>query len=186
MVIWRPMADVREVAEELLSNVSDRAEILEFGHTAHDDYSENAWVEISYRIPRFAFPVEDGFEFESPMMSVTIADGWLCRACVYDWAEEREGDLFLWFTQLIDGVETIRLPSGFEAVDPPSSEEIDETYAYFKGESAMDGRDLVVRERAEVRRRQIPPDGYGGFKTAIDELKDFGEAVYRIEKGGDR
>jgi hypothetical protein len=186
MVIWRPKADTREVAEELLSNVSDRAEILEFGHTAQDDYSEDAWVEISYRIPRFAFPIEDGFEFESPMMTLTLENGWLCRACVYDWADERENDLFLWFTQLIDGVETIRLPSGYEVVDAPSSEEIDETYAYFKGESEMDGRDLVVRERAEVRRRQIPPDGYGGFKTAIDEFKDFGGKVYRIEKGGDR
>jgi hypothetical protein len=37
-----------------------------------------------------------------------------------------------------------------------------------------------------VRRRQIPPDGYEGFKTAIDEFKDFGGEVYRIEKGGDR
>jgi hypothetical protein len=186
MVIWRPMADVREVAEELLSHVSDRAEILEFGHTAQDDYSEDAWVEVSYRIPRFAFPVEGGFEFESPMMSVTLGDGWLCRACIYDWADERESDLFLWFTQLIDGVETIRLPSGYEAIDPPSSEEIDEVYAYFKGDSEMDGRRLIVRERAEVRRRQIPPDGYAGFKSAIDEFKDFGGKVYLIEKGGDR
>jgi hypothetical protein len=186
MVMWQPMVDTRDVVEELLSNVSDRAEIVDFGHTAADDYSENAWLEVSYRIPRFALAIEDGLEFESPMMSVTLGDGWLCRACAYDWADEREGDLFLWFTQLIDGVETIRLPSGYEAIDPPSSEEVDEVYAYFKGESEMDGRALVVRERAEIRRRQIPPDGYAGFKTAIDEFKDFGGKVYRIEKGGDR
>jgi hypothetical protein len=186
IVMWQPMVDTPEVVAQLLSNVSDRAEIVDFGHTAADDYSEDAWLEVSYRVPRFALAIEDGLEFESPMMSVTLGDGWLCRACVYDWADEREGDLFLWFTQLIDGVETIRLPSGYEAVDPPSSEEVDQVYAYFKGESEMDGRALVVRERAEVRRRQIPPDGYAGFKSAIDEAKDFGAKVYRIAKGGDR
>ena len=111
MVIWRPMVDTHEVVAELLSNVSDRAEIVDFGHVAADDYSEDAWLEVSYRIPRFALPIEDGLEFESPMMSVTLGNGWLCRACVYDWADEREGDLMLWFTQLIDGIETIRLIS---------------------------------------------------------------------------
>ena len=186
MLIWRPMADTHEVVAELLSNVSNRVEIIEFGHVAADDYSEDAWLEVSYRVPGFALSAEEGLEFESPMMSVTLGNGWLCRACIYDWADDREGDVFLWFTQLIDGVETIRLPSGYEAVDPPSSEEIDEVYAYFRGESEMDGRDLVVRGRAEVRRRQIPTDGYAGFKSAIDEAKSFGGKVYRVEKGGGR
>jgi len=39
---------------------------------------------------------------------------------------------------------------------------------------------------AEVRRRQIPPDGYGGFRTAVVEAQEWAETVYRAEKGGDR
>jgi phage terminase large subunit-like protein len=120
------------------------------------------------------------------MMSVTMGNGWLFRAGAYDWADEREGDLFLWFTQLIDGRETIRLPRGYEVVDPPASEEVDETYASFKGDSEMDGRNLVITQHAEVRRRQIPPDGYAGFKTALDEAHDWADHVYRAEKGGER
>ena len=119
-------------------------------------------------------------------MTVTLSNGWLFRAGVYDWADEREGDLMLWFTQLVDGTETIRLPGGYEVADPPESEEVDETYAYFKGASEMDGRDLVIAQNLEVRRRQIPPDGYAGFKAALDEAHDWADHVYRVEKGGER
>jgi hypothetical protein len=44
----------------------------------------------------------------------------------------------------------------------------------------------VITERAEVRRRQIPPDGYAGFKKSIDEAYEWGDQVYRVVKGGDR
>ena len=71
-------------------------------------------------------------------------------------------------------------------VAPPASDEVDETYAYFKGESEMDGRSLEITQHAEVRRRQIPPDGYAGFKTVLDEVHDWADYVYRAEKGGER
>ncbi len=160
-------------------------ENIRYSHPKVDDFSQDMWIEISYRIPGFALEIDDGLEFRSPMMSMTLNNGWLCRACVYDWADERESDLFLWFTQLVDGKETIRLPSGYEPVDTPSSDEVDETYGYFKGESEMDGRDLVVTQKMEVKRRQIPTDGYEGFKKAVDEAQEWGDIVYRIEKGGD-
>jgi hypothetical protein len=48
----------------------------------------------------------------------------------------------------------------------------------------MDGRTLKISQHAEIRRRQIPPDGYGGFKKAVDEAKEWGGRVYRVEKGG--
>ena len=178
--------DVEDDIARLLSNIGNRVEIARLDHVTVDDFSENAWIEVDYRIPGFALPVGEGLEFLSPMMSVTMGSGWLFRAGAYDWADEREGDLFLWFTQLIDGRESIRLPRSYEVADPPVSEEVDETYAYFKGESEMDGRNLVITQHAEVRRRQIPPDGYAGFKTALDEAHDWAEHVYRAEKGGEQ
>jgi hypothetical protein len=182
---WSRMLDVKDDIAELLSHVGARVANVRYSYPRVDDFSEDMWMEISYRIPDFAFEAAGGLEFRSPMMSITLNNGWLCRACVYDWAEERQGDLFLWFTQLVDGTETIRLPSGYEPVETPSSDEVDETYAYFKGDSETDGGELVVTQKMEVRRRQIPPDGYEGFKKAVDEAKEFGDIVYRIEKGGD-
>ena len=178
--------DVKNSLAGLLSNIGNRVEIARLDHVTLNDFSENAWIEVDYRIPGFALPVGEGLEFLSPMMSVTMGSGWLFRAGAYDWADEREEDLFLWFTQLIDGRESIRLPRSYEVADPPVSEEVDETYAYFKGESEVDGRNLVITQHTEVRRRQIPPDGYAGFKTALDEAHSWAEHVYRAEKGGGR
>lgn len=187
LVAMSRVADVGGDIAELLSHVSDRVEDVRFEHIDPADFSKDAWVTISYRIPGFALPVDGGLEFESPMMAITLGDRWLFRAGRPDWADERKSDVFLYFTQLIDGEETIRLPKGYEVEgDAPSSDEVDETYAYFKGESAADGRDLVIKERAEIRRRQIPPDGYPGFKKAIDEAYEWGGQVYRVVKGGDQ
>ena len=185
MVLWSRIVDVRERIAASLSSLSDRVEITRLEHIETDDFSEHAWVEIDYRIPEYALAVGDGLEFVSPMMTLTLNEGWLVRAYIYDWADEREEDLMMWFTQLVDATETIRLPSGYDLAEAPESEEIDETYGYFKGSSESSGRNLIVTQRMEVRRRQIPPDGYEGFKRAVDEAKAWGETVYRIEKGGD-
>ena len=117
-------------------------------------------------------------------MQIVINNGNLFRAATAHWEDERETDVFLYYTQLIDGTEKIRLPKGYKAVDPPASKDIDETYAAFKGTSEMDGRTLKISQHAKIKRRQIPPDGYVGFKKAVDEAKEFSGNVYRIEKGG--
>ena len=117
-------------------------------------------------------------------MQVVLNNGRLFRAGTTNWTDKRETDVFLYYTQLIEGAESIRLPGGYKLVGPASSDEVDETYAYFKGESRMKDRNLEITQRAEIRRRQIPPDGYGGFKRAIDEAKEWGEKSFRVEKGG--
>jgi hypothetical protein len=155
-------AEVEHTIAALFAHVSDRIEGISVTHHTPEDFSRDMWIEIKYRIPRFADPIADGFEFRSPMMQVVLNNGNLFRA----------------------GTEKIRLPRGYKAVDPPSSRKIDETYAYFKGTSEMDGRTLKIIQHAEIRRRQIPPDGYGGFKAAVDEAKEWGGKTYRIEKGG--
>ncbi len=180
------MVDVRHDVARLLSSMGDGVEVARYDHPRVDDFSQDMWIEVEYRVPDFALPVDGGLEFRSPMMTVTLGSGWLFRAGASEWDEERETELFLWFTQLLEGTETIRLPDGYAVDEPPTAEEIDETYASFEGGSEMDGRDLVVTQRARVKRRQIPPDGYGGFKKAIDEAREWGDALYRVEKGGDR
>lgn len=184
MVAYNRRQELTYTFASILSPISERVEQIQYEHPKADDFSQDMWITIHYRIPRFVLPVAGGFEFTSPMMNVVLNNGSLFRAADTNWPAERKTDVFLYYTQLIDGVEIIRLPKGYKVVDPPSSEVIDETYAYFKGTSQMKGRNLTVKQRAEVRRRQIPPDGYDGFKRAIDEAKEWGKTSYRIEKGG--
>ena len=42
----------------------------------------------------------------------------------------------------------------------------------------------VPGKRAEVRRRQIPPDGYAGFRKAMDAARDWTGQTFRIAKEG--
>lgn len=168
----------------LLAPISNRVERIKYDFLKPDDFSRDMWITINYRIPLFAFRVGGGYEFTSPLMKVVLNNGRLFRAASTRWNEKRETDIFLYYTQLIEGTETIKMPKGYKAVDPPSSGEIDQTYAYFKGTSRMDGRDLVINHRAEIRRRQIPPEGYGGFKETIDQAKKWSEEIFHIEKGG--
>ncbi len=170
----------------VLQPISDRVEGISYEHGELLDFSRGMWWRISYRVPEYALPVDGGLEFRSPMMQVTTSNRYLLRPGGYEWQEERSGDLFLYYTQLLTGEEEISLPKGLSLSNPPESDEVDETYAYWKGSSEMKGRLLQVNQRVEIRRRQIPPDGYPGFRDAINGARDYAETVFRAEKGGAR
>jgi hypothetical protein len=176
--------EMRNRIAHLLSPVGNGVEQVVYQHPAPDDFSQDMWITFDYVIPGFTRTVAGGFEFTSPMMNVVLNDGMLFRAGSVDWSDERTTDVFLYYTQLVDGTETIKLPRGYAVNDPPASEVVDETYACFKGTSSMKGRTLTIEQHAEVRRRQIPTDGYEGFKRAMDEAKEWGEKSFRAEKGG--
>ena len=44
---------------------------------------------------------------------------------------------------------------------------------------------VASAQRAEIKRRQIPPDGYPGFRKAMEAARTWGEQTLRIEKGGE-
>jgi hypothetical protein len=113
---------------------------------------------------------------------VLTGDDTLFRAGAETWPEERESDLFFYYTQRIDAEETIRMPRGYEAVHLPTAEEIDRTYAFFHGSAESQDGQLVIRSTAEVRRRQIPPGGYEGFTAAMREARDWSAATFRIQE----
>jgi len=176
--------DLDHTFAELLAPISKRVENIEYEHPEPDDFSADMWIKISYRIPGFALPVNGAMEFHSPTARLVMRNGRLSRAAGTSWGEERKTDILLYSTQLIKGKEVIKLPRGYVMNDPPSAGEIEETYAYFKGTSSMENRKIIIEEHMEVRRRQIPPSGYRGFKKAMDSMREWGEQVFRVEKGG--
>ena len=169
----------------LLAPVSHRVEGVEVKHHRVDDFSGDMWLEIDYRIPSYVLSVADGFEFTSPLMQVVLGESNLFGTGGTQWGEERETDLLLWYTQKLDGTEIIKVPGGYELVDTPEVDVVDETYASFNGLVEQKGSKLVLSHQAEVRRRQIPPDGYPGFRKAMEAARDWGDQTYRLEKEGE-
>jgi hypothetical protein len=182
LVGWRRREDVHRDIAVLISPIGDAIEELTFEHPDRDDFETDMWLEVRYRVRDAALRVGDALELRSPATAVVLNDGWLFRAGIRDWPEERETDLLLWFTQLVDIEERIRLPRGATVVDAPEADPVDATYGAFEASSRLDGRTLVVRSTAEVRRRQIPPGGYAGFRDAMQAAREWGDHIYRVEE----
>lgn len=186
MLVWYPLEDLDKNIARLFSAAGNSVEIVRYDHGDPADFKHAMWWKIEYRIPDFAFPVDSGLEFVSPMMTMVINSRLLYRGANYDWPKERKDDVFFYFTQMIDGSETIHLPRGYSVAEPKNGETVDETYASFSGGSEMTAKGLRISQNIMIKRRQIPPDGYAGFLKAVTEAKDFAETVFRAEKGGAR
>jgi hypothetical protein len=170
----------------MLHVISDRVEIISYDHGDPSDFKKSMWWKIRYRIPEYALRVDSGYTFKSPMMQLTTNSSTLLAQATYDWPETRHGDLFFYATELLDGTETITLPNGYTVVSPKKAKTVDETYAAFSGSSEAAGAGLTVKQRVEIRRRQIPPEGYTGFHKAIGEAKTYAGTLFRAEKGAGR
>jgi hypothetical protein len=168
----------------LLGAVNPRVENVTVTHRAVDDFSGDMWLKIEYRIPRFAAASDGAWEFTSPLLTLVHSNGTFYRAGSQAWPDERETDLMLMFTQLVDAQETVKLPKGWQLADDPKADAVDETYAMFTGAAAQKGRDFTVTAKAAVKRRQIPPDGYDGFLKAVNASRDWSKTTFRFTKEG--
>jgi transglutaminase-like putative cysteine protease len=184
MVSGTRKQDLAGRVARLLSAIGPGVQKVEVEHHRPDDFGGDMWVEFSYRLTGFARPVAGGLEFVSPAMAMAVSDGSLFRGGSSAWPEQRETDLFLYFTQLVDLRETIELPGGMKLAATEAPDPVDETYAAFSAELAQKGRDLKITSRAEVRRRQIPPDGYAGFRAAMTAARDWAGQTIRVAKEG--
>ena len=168
----------------LLSALGDRVEQVKV--KCHDpaDFGRDMWIEFSYRLPGFAAVVDGGLEFSSPAAALAVGDGSLFRGAAAAWPEERQTDVLLYFTQLVDLTETIALPGGLKLAGSEAPAAVDETYAAFAASLEQKGSQLKLRTTAEVRRRQIPPEGYAGFRQAMTAARDWAEQTIRVSKEG--
>jgi transglutaminase-like putative cysteine protease len=187
LIQWFPITDTKyHLIDEFLGKISERVEIIDYRHGDLLDFHTPMWWEIEYRVPEYALIADSGYEFKSPMMQMTMEGTILYRYAEQEWPEDRAHDLFFYSTQMLDGRETITLPGGYTISDSFKSDEINETYASFKAAAEQTKKTLDINCLAKVKRRQIPPDGYEGFRKSIEEAKEFSGRVYRAEKGGAR
>jgi hypothetical protein len=184
LVSWFSLEEREDYLLRMLANISDGIILDRYQHGDILDFHDRMWWKIEYRVPDYALVVDSALEFKSPMMQLTKDNRILFRAGSREWPEKRHDDLFMYYTQHLNGTETVTLPKHYEVHDPPKAEKIDTTYAYFHGVSKMDDSKLSVSQQVKLKRRQIPPEGYGGFRTAMNEARDFAETRFRATKGG--
>jgi hypothetical protein len=164
--------------------IDDRVEIINYQHGDPLDFKRSMWWRIAYRVPEYATWVDSAYEFKSPMMQLTTNSSILLSPATGEWPEQSQDGVFLYTTQLLDGSETIELPKGFQVSSPKKGEPVEETYAAFNGTAEMKGGNLLVKQKVEIRRRQIPSEGYPGFRKALKEAKNYAATSFRAAKGG--
>jgi hypothetical protein len=184
VVYQRPRRELREYLLKTLSEISDRVEIADVSHRAPDDFTGNMWLVIRYRIPQFAMTVGDGLEFHSPLVNVVRHHPLFFRANSVTWEPERKTDVFLYYTQKLDIRETIQLPRGYKLPRNINAKKVDAVYAFFDADASMKKKALVITTKAEIRRRQISPSGYEGFREAMKQMDAWADRVIRVTKGG--
>lgn len=183
MAVRNRKLELTNAIASMLRVISDRVEIVSCDHGDPFDFKKSMWWKIRYRIPEYALRVDSGYTFKSPMMQLTTNSSTLLAQATYDWPDKRHDDLFFYTTELLDGTETIALPNGYKVTAPKKSKAVDETYAAFSGSGEATDAGLTVKQRIEIRRRQIPPEGYAGFRKAIGEAKTYAGTLFRAEKG---
>lgn len=178
--------DLEEACARMLSVVSEAVEVRDCEHGVVDDFDHDMWLRIRYRIPRYALPVGEGLEFSSPLLKLVKGHYLFFRGASIAWEKERRTDILLYFTQRLDATETVRLPDGFALREPPKKDKADETYAMFDARASAGKGVMTVTAEGELRRRQIPPAGFPGFKKVMERAGEWSEQVFRVEKGGVR
>ncbi|MFH0882107.1 MAG: DUF3857 domain-containing transglutaminase family protein [bacterium] len=184
VVYQRPKREIHQYLAEVLSEISNRVEIIDVSYRQVDDFTGNMWLTLRYRVPQYALPVGNGLEFHAPLVNVVRHHMLFFRAGSVTWKQERKTDVFLYYTQKLDIRETIQLPKGYKLPETINAKKVDATYASFNANVSMKKKDILIVTTAEVRRRQIPPSGYNGFRDAIEELNAWGDRVIRVTKGG--
>jgi hypothetical protein len=169
---------------QMLAPAGQRVQDVVVTHRAADDFSGDMWLQVTYRIPRFTAPVDGRWSFTSPLLGWLHASGGIFGAGSQEWAKDRETDVMLWNTQLVDAQETITLPRGWKLREPPKADPVTETYATFAGTVAQKDRALTVTAKATVDRRQIPPDGYAGFRKAVHASRDWSKQAFTFVREG--
>ncbi len=183
LLVWYPLSQTRNKLAQFFSKAGEQIEIIEFEHGDVLDFKTGMWWKIKYRLPQYARKIGETLEFKSPMMQIIMNNRIFFRGA-FDWPEERNDDLFLYYTEHVDANETISLPSGYKVTEPEDSLEIDDTYVYFKGSCKMNKNSFTVKQIVDLKRRQIPPEGYKGFRKVISDGTDYAATVFKAVKGG--
>jgi hypothetical protein len=170
----------------MLAPLSPAVRIVRVDHRRVDDFNGDMWLEAVYEAPGFALQVGDALEFTAPGVTAFKDHPLIFRASSVDWEAERKTDVFLYYTQRFEVDERLRLPAGYRLEDPPNPVKVDGTWASFESAVESDPRAVRLHAMADVKRRQIPPDGYPDLVKALKALDDYADRPLRAVRGGAR
>jgi len=180
-----PRHDIENsVTRMVLSPISNRVTLEAFRHQKLTDFSQPMWIEVEYHVNNYALNVDGGLEFRSPLLTLVSSGGAFFGPLTEDWPEEREEGVFVWATHLYDCNETVYLPRTLAVTNADAPEKTDTTYVSFSATCESLKGQLKIELQSEIRRRQIPVEGYADLRKVVNEARAFSATIFRAEKEG--
>jgi hypothetical protein len=168
---YYPKRDVRGYLEGWLADISDRVELVDFTLSDHRDFTRDATMELTYRVPRFAEFWEEDLVFRSPALLLVAENSRLVRLLGMPDDQEREYPVFMWAPQKVEIEESLRLPREYKVEEPEAWEMVESLASAsltWKPEKHM----LGLNGEVSLERRLVPLEDYPGVRDVAEEFKN--------------
>jgi len=157
----------KNVEMELLK-VDPRAEIIETTYTDNDKYLEQpVLITYKYRIPNFALVTDNEIIF-TPILAKNIFKRAMAHLYINTTAEEKKFAFRDRCSRLVEINETVKLPSYKSVAFMPESAKVEGESVQFEGGYLLDGKKLILSEKAVFGKRIYETSDWSDFRTAVD------------------
>jgi transglutaminase-like putative cysteine protease len=172
---YNPKRYIKRYLEGWLSEISERAELVDLSLSDHRDFAHDATMSLSYRVPRFADLMEEDLIFRSPALLLVADNSRLARILGMPDDEDREYPVFMWAPQKVEITESVLLPRDYEAEEPEDWEK-QESLASGSLTWEPKGSRLDLKGHLSLDQRLIPREDFAGVRDVAEEFRDEAEA----------
>jgi hypothetical protein len=176
-----PAWDRRGAVARLLGPLGPAIEVVDLEAVDPRDFSRDAEIRVTYRVPRYAAVAETLVAFVPPGVRLAAESGRITRLLSLSGDSERSHEALLWAPQEVLVEERVELPGKMRAIGPAEKMEIERESAGLAASYEPDGGSMRLEVTATLKKRTVPPEEWAGGLETADSLRAFGG---RLRWGG--
>lgn len=177
--------DTRSQVEEIAQRLAPAAEVTDHRMIDPFDLEPAFFLEFEYRAERHAAVGPDRMRLVLPLARHPFGSGRLADYLHAVRGSERKTPVLLRSAQTVTAEERIALPDGWNLAEP-IERAVDRGVAAFAARVAQEGRQLVLRTRTEIRRRNISVEEYAGLADVVGAVRAFADTAVILERAAAR
>ncbi|MBN1772069.1 MAG: transglutaminase domain-containing protein, partial [Deltaproteobacteria bacterium] len=177
--------DTRHQVEEIAQRLAPAAEVSDHRMIDPFELEPRFFLEFDYRAERHAAVGPDVMRLTLPLARHPFGSGRLADYLNAVKGKTRETPVLLRSTQTVTAEERIALPDGWNLAEP-LDRSADADSASFEAHVAQEGRQLVLRTRTVIRKRNLSVEEYAGLAEVVGAVRDFADTAVILERAGAR
>lgn len=164
--------------EKELLNVSPKAIVkkVDYGKNPKDYQAGPIRITFSYEIPEYAMVSDNEMVFK-PMVMNNLYDQIKSFLRIDTTPEKRNYGFKDACSRLVEADETIRLPRGYQMVNPPKDDHMQSPNADFSGSLTQEADRIRLQSSIALKKRVYEAEDWNDFRTAVNSYKQYGDYV---------